>query len=306
MNRCYWIFILAAVIVFSFPVLASAVQLDTPEMDSFVQGHAKVVTVITAGGSGAPAGFRMQWMKLSDYEANGNQWYAGPNEFQSEAIFMGQPTLNTWGGTLESFCLDPAADAAVEIGDLYDETGLTTSSAAVLELDSETQYVFRACANGDGAMDDSDWSSSTVLFTTRNKNCTNGPMYWKNHPGAWRPILRLTLGDVMYTQSELLQILSETAQGDGLLMLAHQLIAVELNLEHGADGTDVLDVAAQAHALIGGSRIPPIGSGYADPEIASALAQMMDDYNNGVTGPGYCPPISARQSTWGAVKALYR
>jgi hypothetical protein len=306
MNRSYRILILATVITVAFPLGASAVKYDTPALDSFVQGHAKVVTVVTAGNSGAPAGFRVQWMKRADFEANGNQWYSAPNDVQSEAIFMGQPTLNTWNGQLTSFCLDPEADAAVEIGDLFDETGLSTSTAAVLELAAETEYVFRACANGDGAADDSDWTNTTVLYTDRNRNCTNGRMYWQNHPGIWRPVMDMTLGTVTYTKAELMQILDYQAQGNGLLQLAHQMIAVELNLTHGADPLDVEGALADAHALVGGLLIPPIGSGYLDPEVTNSVAQVMDDYNNGVIGPGHCPPISTAPSSWAGVKALYR
>jgi hypothetical protein len=306
MNRCYKFLVFSSMITLAFPLVALAVQYDPPTIESYVQGHAKVVTVVTAGASGAPAGFRVQWMKLSDYQANGNQWYPAANEVQSEAIFMGQPTLNTWSGQLTSFCLEPNAEAAVEIGDLFDETGLSTSTAAVLELAAETQYVFRACANGDGAADESDWTPTAVLFTERNRNCTNGRMYWRNHPGIWRPVLSLTLGNVTYTKSQLLDILDEQAEGNGLLMLAHQIIAVELNLSHGADPKDVEDALAEAHLLVGSLVVPPIGSAYVDPEITSPVTQVMDDYNNGVIGPGHCPPISTSSASWSYVKALYR
>jgi hypothetical protein len=306
MNRRYQLLVLVTAIAFAFPLAAHAVQYDTPTLESYVQGHGKIVIVITAGASGAPAGFRVQWMKQADYAANGNEWYAAPNEFMSEAIFMGQPTLNTWNGQLTSFCLEPEADAAVEIGDLFDETGLSTSVSAILELEAETQYVFRACANGDGAADDSDWTITTMLFTDYNRNCTNGPMYWRNNRGAWYPVFTMTLGTVTYSKLELLDILDEQAEGNGLVMLAHQMIAVELNLAHGADPQDVEDALAQAHLLVGNLVVPPVGSGYIEPTTASPITQVMDDYNQGVIGPGHCPPISYTPVSWSGIKALYR
>jgi hypothetical protein len=245
-------------------------------------------------------------MKLSDYLANGSQWYNAPNEFMSEAVFMGAPTLNTWNGQLTTFCLEPNADAAVEIGDLYDETGLTTSTSAVLELKAETQYVFRACVNGDGAADESEWSETTDVLTARNRNCTNTQGYWKNHPQVWPPLESMMLGNVLYTKAQLLAILNEPARGNGLIITAHQLIAVELNIAQGADPTEVEDYRAQAHALIGYSIIPPIGGDYVHPRDASPIAQVIDDYNNGLIGPGHCPPISTSGSSWTEIKALYR
>jgi hypothetical protein len=306
MNRRYQFLVLVSVIVLAFPLVALAVQYDTPTLESYAQGHGKIVIVITAGASGAPAGFRVQWMTRADYEANGSQWYPAPNDYMSEAIFMGQPTLNTWNGELTSFCLEPEAEAAVEIGDLFDETGLSTSVSAVLELKAETQYVFRACANGDGAADDSDWTITTMLFTDYNRNCTSGPLYWRNHRGLWYPTFTMTLGNVTYSKLQLLDILDEQAEGNGLVMLAHQMIAVELNLAHGADPQDVEDALEQAHLLVGNLIIPPVGSNFIQPDDASPLTQVMDDYNQGLIGPGHCPPIATTPATWSAVKALYR
>jgi len=49
----------------------------------------------------------------------------------------------------------------------------------------------------------------------------------------------LTLGAVSCNGSQLLQILNGPAQGNGLLTLAHQLIAAKLNIANGADPTAV-------------------------------------------------------------------
>jgi len=52
--------------------------------------------------------------------------------------------------------------------------------------------------------------------------------------------------------------------------------------------------------------VPPIGGGYLNPSDTSGLTQTLDDYNNGVTGPGHCGTVPTQPSTWGQVKALYR
>ena len=49
-------------------------------------------------------------------------------------------------------------------------------------------------------------------------------------------------------QSQLLAILNEPARGNGLVILAHQLIAAELNIAQGADLSDVSGDLVNAHA----------------------------------------------------------
>jgi hypothetical protein len=52
--------------------------------------------------------------------------------------------------------------------------------------------------------------------------------------------------------------------------------------------------------------VPPVGPGYLAPATTSGLTQTLDDYNNGVIGPGHCGTVPAEDSTWGGVKSLYR
>jgi len=302
MNRSRLLLFLV-VLALLVPMAASAVPYDRPVMASEVQGQAKIVAIVVAGPSGAPAGFTVQWMRYSDYLANGAHWYDAPNSFQVEAAFWGVPTLNTWGGLLTSFLLDPSAVAAVEIGDLFDETGVTVSS--VNELVADTKYIFRCLANGDANGEPSAWSNNYLIDTTANTNCTYTQGFWKTHPEAWDGI-SLTLGTVLYTQAELLAILNQPAQGNGLIILAHQLIALELNILQGADTTDVDDARAAAHLLIGSLVVPPVGTDYLDPSETSGLTQVLDDYNNGIIGPGHCGSVSVKPSTWGGTKAAYR
>src|SRR3989344_3451700 len=66
------------------------------------------------------------------------------------------------------------------------------------------------------------------------ENCTYSSGYWKNHEDQW-PVQALVIGDVTYTKVELLDILTSPARGDATYNLAHQLIAVKLNITNGAD-----------------------------------------------------------------------
>jgi hypothetical protein len=104
--------------------------------------------------------------------------------------------------------------------------------------------------------------------------------FWKNHSEAW-PVTELQLGNVTYTQDQLLAILREPVRGNGLLILAKQEIAAKLNIANGADGSCILQTLADADALIGDLVIPPIGDGYLRPRDVSPTAGILGDYNEG-------------------------
>jgi len=120
-----------------------------------------------------------------------------------------------------------------------------------------------------------------------NGGCTYTQGYWKNHPEAW-PVDNLTLGSENYTQAELLDILDEPVAGNGLISLAHQLIAAKLNVANGADASPISSTVANADSLIGAQLVPPIGAGYLDPSSTSALTTLLDAYNNGLLGVPHC------------------
>ena len=256
MADIYKLFATACLAVVAPALVASAAQFDAPGIGSLPPGQAKVGVVVGAAGTGAPAGFSVQWMKYSDFVANGSQWPTTPDPRRAEADFSGVPTLNTWEGTLLNFSLAPWQSAVVEVGDLFDETGVSTDSPAELEMN--TTYVFRVRALGDGATGPSGFSPNVIVTTGVNTNCTLTQGFWKNHETVW-PTASITLGTVTYDQSQLLAILNEPARGNGLILLAHQIIAAELNIAQGADLTDVDTALTDAHALIGGMVIPPIG-----------------------------------------------
>jgi hypothetical protein len=110
--------------------------------------------------------------------------------------------------------------------------------------------------------------------------CVRGQGYWKNHPDVW-PVTELQLGNVTYTQEQLLAILHEPVRGNGLLILAHQLIAAKLNIAAGADPSCIQDTIAAADALIGNLVIPPVGDGYLSPRDVGSLAGILGQFNEG-------------------------
>jgi uncharacterized repeat protein (TIGR01451 family) len=122
--------------------------------------------------------------------------------------------------------------------------------------------------------------------------CTLTQGFWKNHyPEAWPTSVLangMMLGTVSYTAAQLVDIFDQPVQGNGLVSLAHQLIAAKLNIASGADGSEIQSDIGAADAMIGGLVVPPIGSGDLEPSDTSALNDSLTDFNEGTTGPGHC------------------
>ncbi len=299
----HWHRLVALTVVFSLSIVSAAfAALDTPAISTGASGNAKQVLFITAGPSGAPNGFTVRWMDASTYYGNGAQFQPEMVNGESHAAFTGEPTLNTFGGQYSTFKIGPNETIRVEIGDLGDETGVSGDRA---ELASATPYFFVVFANDENGAPASELSVTVSDQTKANTNCTYTQGYWKNHPNAW-PTNSVTLGTVNYTKTQLLSIFNQSVGGNGLISLAHQLIAAKLNILQGADPSAAQACIDAADALIGSLVVPPVGTGWLDPADTSALTQCLDDYNNGITGPGHCGTVPTKQSTWGSVKNLYR
>jgi hypothetical protein len=294
--------LLGALVLAVLPSAVQAQENDPPAVSTGAVARAGIELHITAGSTGAPGGFTVWWMKQSDFEANGSQWFPSGAPVQMEACYTGAPTLHTMDGTLTSFVLSPGQNIETEIGDLFDETGITTNSP--VELEPGVAYVFCAFTNAGSGLAQSDYSPTIADTTNPYGVCVFTIGYWKNHPGEW-PLMSLTLGSVTYTQAQLLAILAKPAAGNGLLILAHQLIATKLNIANGGDLGVVSATVTAADALIGGLVVPPVGSGYLAPASVSALTQVLDDYNNGLLASEHCV-TPAKPSTWGSLKAIYR
>ncbi len=276
-------------------------SLDTPTGAVGLTSRVGVFIDVQAGPSGAPAGFTVEWMKKSDYDRLGG-WPTSPDPAVWYCSFIGIPTSNPSTG---SFLLGPGGSVEVEMGDLFDETGVEGNGLA--ELPSGEDLVFRLHAEAGAGLGESSFSPTLFAATTAipQENCTFTQGYWKTHPDAW-PVSALTLGTVTYTKNQLLDILNTPAGGNGLLILAHQLIAAKLNIANGADPTLVASTIAAADALIDGLVIPPVGSGFLAPSAVNALKDVLDEYNNGSLGTPHCGTVAAQPTTWGGLKGFYR
>ena len=117
-------------------------------------------------------------------------------------------------------------------------------------------------------------------------SCTYTQGYWKNHIEAW-PVNALVLGTraTPYSKDDLMTIFKTPVKGNGLIALAHQLIAAKLNFAKGADGTAVNAAIADADKMIGNL---VVGVDYLPTSKTSKLTDLLASYNEGIIGPGHC------------------
>jgi len=280
---------------------AVAQELDTPTISPISAKPSTVRIRVKAGASGAEQGFTAQWMTKADFDANGG-WADAGSPMLKSGDFTGAPVWTT-AGNAGDYTMGASQWMAIELGQLFDETGVQATSTD--ELASGTDYVVRVVAKGGNGFGDSQPTAALVVSTlTAAQNCTFTLGYWKTHDGVW-PVTSLTLGTVTYTQAQLLAILNQPAGGNGLIILAHQLIAAKLNIANGADPSFISAAIAAGDAQIGGLVVPPVGGDTLPSSTTSANAHTLDDWNNGITGPGHCGSTPASISTWGKLKSLY-
>jgi hypothetical protein len=138
-------------------------------------------------------------------------------------------------------------------------------------------------------MNKSVWSNYQACSTDAcADDCVSGQGYWKNTTDPW-PVESLMLGNVTYSKSELLSILTTPPAGNGLITLAHQLIAAKLNVANGAVPTsEIQDSIDAADALIGDLVVPPVGAGSLAPGATGALVTALEAFNNPEEGVSYC------------------
>jgi hypothetical protein len=245
--------------------------LVTPALSFSNETQTTIDVTVTAGTPyGAPYGFSLQWMTLSDYLAHG---FSSTLPFGCEASFAGEASGSR-------YALAAGASVKVTVGDFTVDNGFSTICQGPLICG--TTYVFRVFAHGGALFNRSPFSAivqdSTLPCATGSCTLTQG--YWKNHPDAW-PITSLTVGGVLYNETQLLAILNQPVGGNGLISLEHQLVAAKLSIAAGAVPTPQIaaDILA-ADALINGLVPPPLGNGFLNPNDTQTLNDELDAWLN--------------------------
>ena len=251
-----------------------------------------IALIVTAGATGAPAGFSIQWMKKSDLDALNGIWpdYDATTGNFCKASFSGVPygSKNTAQAGSNSYNLASNGTVTVYIGDLLnDELNQQLGLSTVCNngvLDCGTQYVFRAFAHADSKKTRSAYSifDNECATTDACGGCgRHGFGYWKNDSLAVANIIdpaadnsgTLSLGDHAYNAGEIYAILNQIPQGNGLVILAHQLISAKLNNICNTDwGT--------ADAMFNGKIVPPVGTSSVTANTVAGQVATLQKINN--------------------------
>ena len=276
-------------------------KIDTPliSCSSSTQASISIQVCAPAAGTGLPAGFSVQWLTAADYalsgwplnsdcplDTNGNPTCAAS---YCKASFSGNANLSRYN-LLTGQCV------TVNLGEFLFDEGASTNCPIALVCG--TDYVFRAFGHANSTLNRSDFTANLVCSTLpcgHDEGCTLTQGYWKTHgpiptgnnTNEW-PVTSLTLGTVTYTDLQLQSIFDTPAGGNGLIALAHQLIAAKLNIANGSDNSAIASAIVAADALIGNLVVPPVGSGSLAPSQTSALNSTLTSYNEGAIGPGHC------------------
>lgn len=275
--------------------IATPTPAPAPAMNAIVISYetsaaSNIALVLTAGQAGAPAGFSIQWMTLADYVALGNQWPVTSEVPNAQAPSFCKANFSTMSSSgCKSYNLHPWQSVTVTLGDdnLYDSCAVSSPCSGAPLL-CNTPYVIRAFAlDSMRNLRVSNTLTCATMPCVGGSSCTYTQGYWRNHPNAW-PVTSLTIGTVTYQAAELMAILDNPAQGNGLVILTHQLIAAKLNIANGADPSAVQQALTDADNMIGGLVVPPIGSGYLSSDQTSDLTETLTEYNEGTIGPGHC------------------
>ena len=292
----------ASLLLVAFAGSAYAQALDTPTLTLDRVGFFRIDFDVKAGASGAPNGFAIQWMQKGTHLSIGGFPSSLNDPAAASCDFTGAPTLNL-DARSGTFQLGPDGVIQVQMGDLFDESGIT--SPDYLSQLPSGDYVFRAWALGNGTPGSGSDLSEPVFASTANPECTQG--FWKNHPDTWPAgCLPMTLGTVSYTKQQLLDIYNQPANGNGLISLAHQLITAKLNLCNGSNPANIAATIAAADAAIGGLVVPPVGGGFLAPGSTDGFTNTLDDWNNGIIPGVVSCATKTTTSTWGKVKSMYK
>ena len=265
-------------------------ELSKPSVVCDVATPTTITLQYCAGPSGAPAGFTVTWMTQPDFFANGGNYYADGDSRLCVITFTGT-----------KYNLAPNQCISITVGSAVLEEGVTTNCPAPLSC-ATGKYIFRGYNNATATLARSVYSEGWECNTQpcppqEGGGCTYTQGYWKTHgpvgcangnnKNEWA-VTSLVLGTVTYTDAQLCSIFKQSVGGNGLISLAHQLIAAKLNVANGSAPAAISSTIAAADALIGGLVVPPAGTGWLAPSATASLTATLTQYNEGLIGPGHC------------------
>jgi hypothetical protein len=211
-----------------------------------------------------------------------------------EVVFSEQAsTVDTIDG-----CVDVTDTHQGSLGQVCATDGSKTFSYTVL-LDSNTcePYQLTNTASYQGANES---GSSTVVVDVTvacQLGCTLTQGYWKTH-SSYGPAPHDEDGwaghenDIFFLSGQTqYQVLWTAPSGNAYYVLAHQYIAAARNAANGATFTDAqaaFDAATALFQTYTPAQVKAMKNNNAVKQQFITLAFLLDQYNNGITGPGHC------------------
>jgi hypothetical protein len=265
--------------------------LDTPTLTHISSSGTTITVRVTAGASGAPAGFSIQWVSKADYDAYGGWGGLGaatePTTY-CEQSFSGNATGVFNGST---FRLAAGASIDIQLGSIITAAGASAPGCFLFECDGE-QWVFRCFAHATSSAYRSAFSGNLVAQTDNctTQGCTYSQGYWKNHSNLWpAPYSPNDIWGPDPTKTWL-GIMLTAPKGNANIILAHQYIAALLNGAFGAGSVTVSYSGGTTTiaAIVSASTSHFDGTMPLTSAQVLEYAAILEDYNVGDIGPGHC------------------
>ncbi len=139
----------------------------------------------------------------------------------------------------------------------------------------------------------------TNTYIPPRTGCTYTQGYWKTHSeygpapydATWALLANGADTPFFLSGKTWYQAFHTAPAGNAYYNLAHQDMAAQLSILDGADGTAVASALGSADALFAlwtPAQIGALKGNNALRQQFNALAETLDDYNNGLIGPGHC------------------
>ncbi len=173
------------------------------------------------------------------------------------------------------------------------------------DSDADINTGMTICTTLEAGETDLTWDAG--LYRTPQLGCTRTIGYWKNHAGLGRgnqanmvtPLLPLWLGTAggakslnVTTNVMAVNILNQNVYGtpeNGITKLYAQLLGAKLNVAAGASMTDVAGVITAADEFLSThNHLDWAGMSAAEQQMVLDWHGDLDDYSNGLIGPGHC------------------
>jgi hypothetical protein len=255
------------------------------------------------------------WSNVWTYSADGTGTPPTSNTVTVYYTAVGGGTEYVLGGgpvTVPiSYSTTSEIDECADVSDTY-----MGSLGTVCATDSTKTFTFtysriigpyEECGTSDRVCNDADFVTNDTSATGSDswcvdvsvapceEGCTLTPGYWKTHsiygPAPYDDTWALIGEDTTFflsTQTWYQVLWTNPAGGSAYYILAHAYIAAKLNLLNGASSTPTVDAALAAAEAFFGAYTPasPLSKDLRKQIIA--IAGILDNYNNGLTGPGHC------------------